>query len=157
MTTPTAVVPPPLPGNRPRGWWDRHWKWAVPVIAVVAIALFVASIFGLLVLGGRMMKSVEPYQRAVALARQEPRVAAALGAPIEEGWLPMGQISTQGGNGTANLDITLRGPRGKGHLYVDAQREGGQWQYRVLSFSGEGIQVDFPHDPPATDATHCEP
>lgn len=153
MATPTAVVPPPLPGSRPRGWWDRHWKWAVPVIAAVAIALFVAFILCVLVLGGRMMKSVEPYQHGVALARQEPRVAAALGAPIEEGWLPMGQVS----NDAANLDITLRGPRGKGHLYVKAQREGGQWQYSVLSFSGEGVRVDFPHDPPATDATRCEP
>ncbi|MBB5886050.1 hypothetical protein DYQ93_18425 [Xanthomonas sp. LMG 8992] len=148
--------PPPLPGTpgpttataqRPaqRGWWARHWKWAVPLIVLVLGALLLASI-AVFVLGlARVTKSSEPYRVGVMAAQHDPRVAAALGAPIKDGIMPSGNISTSGaGNGNAELSVSLHGSRANGTLYIEAERHAGEWHYttlQVLPDAGEAIPL----------------
>ncbi|OUL31516.1 hypothetical protein BV378_02230 [Nostoc sp. RF31YmG] len=152
-------MPPPLPAAPPRGLWSRHWKWIVPLIVLSVLMIFASFAVAIFLTVAHMLKSAEPYRHAVALARQEPQVIAALGEPMQEGWLPMGHYNTAGPSGEAAFDITLRGPRGEGHLYVEARRRAGRWEYPTLSFAPQGnvAGIDLPHDPPAQDASRCEP
>ncbi|WP_276595008.1 cytochrome c oxidase assembly factor Coa1 family protein [Xanthomonas campestris] len=128
MSTPPPLphpATPPPPARR--GWWSRHWKWAVPLLALLLIVVLAASI-GALVAGiARVMKSTEPYRVGVLTAQHDPRVATALGAPIKDGFLPSGNIATSGGGGHATLSVSLHGARGNGTLYIEAERHAGQW------------------------------
>ena len=105
----------------------RNWKWAVPLTLIggSAISLAVlASIFAF-VLG--TMKSSWAFNEGFRLAQQNIDVAAALGEPIESGWLPTGSIQVSGSSGEAELAIPISGPRGRGTLYVVARKSAGTW------------------------------
>jgi|GEM_PF-671234 len=151
MTEPQIVptrMPPPLPGATPALWWERNWKWFVPVLATSMTALLAAFVLALLWFVATMLKNSEPYRHAVSVAREDARVTAVLGSPIEEGLLPIGQLSTGGGSGAVNLSIRLNGPRGSGRLYLRATQRAGVWRYEALSFVAEGshARIELPHD-----------
>lgn len=119
-------TPPPLPGKKSTTWWQRNWKWFVPaclgsvVLFAGFIVLIVAIVFG-------MMKSSDAYKQALAEARINPYVQEALGSPIEEGFLIMGNINVNGSSGHADLAIPVSGPAGEGTIYVVASKSAGQW------------------------------
>ncbi|MCC4597769.1 cytochrome c oxidase assembly factor 1 family protein [Xanthomonas campestris pv. phormiicola] len=150
-------TPPPLPGSPASdpaaaappaaarsGWWARHWKWAVPLLALLLGAVLLASIavfvFGI----ASVTKASEPYRIGLAGAKVNPRVVAALGEPIEDGIMPSGSIATSNGTGSANLTVSLHGSRGNGTLYIEAERHAGEWHYttlQVLPDAGEAISL----------------
>jgi len=137
----TAAAPPPAVR---KGWWARHWKWAVPLLALLLGALLLASIAVFVVGIARITKSSEPYRIGLAGAKVDPRVVAALGEPIEDGIMPSGSISTSNGSGSANLHVSLHGSRGNGTLYIEAERHAGEWHYttlQVLPDAGEAISL----------------
>lgn len=145
--TPAAAQPPQPPAPPPavkRGWWARHWKWAVPLLALLLGAMLLASL-AVFVMGiARVTKSSEPYRIGLAEAKVDPRVVAALGEPIKDGIMPSGSISTSNGSGSANLNVSLHGSRGNGTLYIEAERHAGEWHYttlQVLPDAGEAISL----------------
>ncbi|WP_368563095.1 cytochrome c oxidase assembly factor Coa1 family protein [Pseudoxanthomonas sp. UTMC 1351] len=119
-------------------WWGRNWKWFVPVLAVVMLALFAAFFAAIFAFVFGMMKSSEPYREAVARATANPQIVQALGEPIESGYFVQGNISTQGTTGEANLAIPLKGPKGSAKVYVDASQSAGRWEYKTLVVQIEG-------------------
>lgn len=147
-------VPPPLPQTvvaRP-GWWERHWRWAVPVICVAGMAMFAGAIFALMSVVFGMMRDSEPYRLAMREARGNAEVVRTLGQPIEEGWMVSGSINTAGTRGQAELAIPIEGPKAGGTLYVEAHARNGVWTYDVLlvKVSGRDAVIDlWPELPPA--------
>jgi hypothetical protein len=150
-------TPPPLPGSplsdpaaaapptaARKGWWARHWKWAVPLLALLLGAMLLASM-AVFVLGiARVTKASEPYRVGLMAAQRDQRVIAALGAPVKDGIIPSGSLSTSNGTGSANFSVSLHGARGNGTLYIEAERHAGQWQYttlQVLPDAGEAIPL----------------
>lgn len=121
----------------PSTWLGRNWKWCVPVVAAL-LALFAAFIFGILALVFGAMKSSGPYQHAMARVEADPAVTAALGTPIEAGWLVQGNFSSNGPDGEANLAIPLDGPKADGTLYVVAKKQAGEWRYETLAVNVDG-------------------
>lgn len=121
-----------------RSWWQRHWKWCVPVIVMVLMGLCLAMILAVLgaILG--MIKHSTPYRDAVQAARQDTAVQALLGTPIREGWMPSGQINTHNDAGDASLRIALHGPRGEAELAVEATRQAKAWHYQTLEVRAAG-------------------
>jgi hypothetical protein len=95
------------------------------------ILLFMSALFG-------MMKSSDAYQQALREAKSNPAVVQALGEPIEEGWLTMGDISVNGPTGEANLQIPISGPKGQGDIYLEATKSAGQWNYSTLLVRVDG-------------------
>lgn len=124
----------PLPST----WWRRNWKWCVPVLAALLLALFAAFVFGILALVFGAMKSSDPYQHAMARVQADPAVTAALGTPIQAGWLVQGNFSSNGPDGDANLSIPLDGPKADGTLFVVAKKHAGQWRYETLAVNVDG-------------------
>lgn len=115
-----------------KDWWGRNWKWFVPVGclgSLIVFAGFLAMIF-FFVFG--LMKSSDPYKEALAMAKAHPIVQETLGTPIEAGLFTMGNISTSGPSGEADLSIPISGPYGGGTLFVTAEKAAGKWTYSAL-------------------------
>lgn len=126
---------PAYPGST---WWSRNWKWFVPSLAIVLLTLFAAFVLGILGLVFGALKSSEPYRHAVAQARADARVVAALGTPIQAGWFVQGNFNTDGTHGAADLAIPLDGPAADGTLYVVAGKSAGAWRYETLAVTVDG-------------------
>jgi hypothetical protein len=133
-------------------WWSRNWKWAVPVICVVAV---LAVVLPLLVVGAgaylfvsfmdHTFKSSGGYQQALALIRSNPAAIQALGTPIEDGWFPTGHVESGGSTGSSDLAIPVSGPDGGGTLYVRATSDMGSWHITrlVLKVKKTGEEIDL--------------
>jgi hypothetical protein len=115
-----------------KSYFDQNWKWIVPLVVlggVLILTVFVGGIF-LAIFG--TMKSSDPYKMAVARARANQEVVAALGSPIAEEWFVSGNINWSGTRGDASLEIPIYGPKGKGRIYLDASKRGGDWTFSEL-------------------------
>jgi hypothetical protein len=123
---------PPVTQEEPKNWWQRNWKWFVPVGCLGVLVLFAAllTLIGTLVFG--MIKSSAVYKDALATTRSNPAVVQALGTPIEPGILVMGSINISGSSGNADLAIPISGPNGKGTIYAKATRAEGKWTFSRL-------------------------
>ena len=125
-------------------WWGRNWRWVVPIGCLIptfgccglgVIALFVGGITGG-ILGG--MKSSDAYKEAVAKAKGNEAVQAALGLPIEEGFFVTGNIHVNGPNGKANLAIPISGPKGSATVFAIADKQAGRWTFSTLEVAVDG-------------------
>lgn len=134
------------------GWWQRNWKWFVPMLGALLLTLcvgaflaFMSAIFG-------MIKSSDAYQQPLQRAQRSPAVTAALGEPVTAGWLVMGNIEVNGPSGEANLQIPLSGPTAKGDLFVEAKKSAGAWTYHVLvvQVGDGGKRIDLLEEDSAT-------
>ena len=136
----------PAQGN----WFGRNWKWAAPtgcLLLVLLVGAFISAIFFFVF---SMMKSNDAYQHSLETARANPAVVAALGQPIEDGWLVTGNFEESGGAGQAQFSIPLSGPKGSGTLYVEARKSAGQWDYSTMALEMDTSKqrVDLLETPP---------
>jgi hypothetical protein len=136
-----AAQPAPRPG-----WWSRNWKWFVPtgccltplVVGAAVLCFFVFVIFAAL-------KQSDVYKTAVARAKSDARVTAALGTPVKEGWYLSGNTNVNGSSGDADISIPISGPKGKGTIYAVATKSAGEWTYSklVVKIDSTGETIDL--------------
>ncbi|MFH6992453.1 cytochrome c oxidase assembly factor Coa1 family protein [Flavobacterium sp. FlaQc-48] len=115
-----------------RSWWDRNWKWFVPtgcLSILVIFGLFIASLFFGIT---SMMKSSDAYKESMTIVAQNKTIIEKLGNPIENDGMVSGSISTSNNTGHCNLQIPIKGPKGKGTLFVIAEKRG-KWKYSQMS------------------------
>lgn len=138
-------MPPPLPAAPRRGWWQRHWRWAVPLLCLFGAAAFAGFVALLMFAVIEGMRSSDTYATAMQRAREHPQVTAALGTPIEPGWYLSGRMSESGTSGQASLQIPISGPKGAADLYVEAEKTAGRWTYSTLmvDVDGRGEPIDL--------------
>jgi hypothetical protein len=113
-------------------WWNRNWKWFVPVGCLTLLTLFVGVVFLLVAGVFGLMKQSDPYRHGLQAAQTHPAVIAALGSPIEPGFFASGNIHVDNASGEAKLAIPISGPKGEGTLYVEAEKQRGRWNYSAL-------------------------
>jgi hypothetical protein len=113
-------------------WWNRNWKWFVPVGCLGSLTLFAGFIILIILLVFGMMKSSDVYKDALAKAKTNTTVQEAIGIPIEEGMFIAGNINVSGPSGQADLSIPISGPDGKATIYVVASKSAGQWIFSTL-------------------------
>lgn len=134
-------------------WWQRNWKWVVPVGCLGTLFGVVAFVAIILVVVFGAIKSSEPVEYAYQTAKRDARVHAVLGQPVEEGFFVSGSVNSNGPTGSADLSLPISGPKHSGTLYVVAHKQAGQWQYRVFELEVEGkygrINLLGPASPPA--------
>ncbi|MES2924875.1 MAG: cytochrome c oxidase assembly factor Coa1 family protein [Verrucomicrobiota bacterium] len=135
-----------MPQLPPSGWWNRNWKWVVPVSVVTALCLFIGSILLLVSTVFGMIKSAAPYKDALAKAVANPQVQSALGTPVSDGFFVSGSISSAGASGSATMDIPISGPKGEGTLHVEAKKSAGVWTYSTLEVAvpGQPERIQLP-------------
>lgn len=128
-----------------KNWWGRNWKWFVPTGCLTMVLVcggFVTLIFTF-VLGA--LKSSDVYNEALAKARTNAQVTAALGTPIEPGFWVSGNINVSNDSGNADMSIPISGPQGSGTIYVTATKSTGRWNYStmVCEVSGSGNRINL--------------
>jgi len=130
---------PPLPpqSSRPKNWFDRNWKWFVPALIIFCLLIFGGFIAAILFGTMHMFDSSEPYKTAVERAMKNPEVQAKLGTPITVGRFTSGSINLNGPSGNASIEIPLRGPKGRGVVYIEAKKRAGKWAYETLEFAAD--------------------
>jgi hypothetical protein len=108
---------------------------AFAAIFVACIVFFVFSI----------LKSSDAYKIAVARAKSDQRVVAALGTPISEGMFASGKTNVNGPSGEADIGIPISGPKGKATIYAVATKSEGQWSFSKLDvkIDGTGETIDL--------------
>jgi hypothetical protein len=134
MSLPDPAISP----SPQRSWWQRNWKWAVPlgsVSALAVIALFVAAVAALVF---TTIRREDLYREAVARAKASPAVQAELGSPVHEGWWMLGRLRTRGSWGIARFSVPLKGTAKNGTLYVWANKSAERWTYERLEVAVEG-------------------
>jgi hypothetical protein len=94
--------------------------------------LFFALVGSILVFVFSTMKSTDVYTQALARAKADPTVIEALGSPLKDGFLVSGNTTVNGASGESNLAIPISGPKGKGTIYVSANKSLGRWNYSGL-------------------------
>lgn len=112
----------------------------------LAILAVIAACIGVFMFGiTSAFRASDVYQEALRTAQNDPQVIAALGSPVQAGWLTTGSIETSGLSGEADLRIPIYGPEGRGTLYVQARRESGVWRYYTLAVvvNGSGQTIDL--------------
>ena len=129
------------PATPKPNWWNRNWKWFVPTGCFTLMLLFLVFVGSILVIVFSAMKSTDVYKEALARAKTDPAVIEALGSPIKDGFLVSGNTNVNGASGESNLAIPIYGPKGKGTVYVSANKSLGQWNY-----SGLVVEVAQTHE-----------
>jgi hypothetical protein len=140
---PLAPGPPTPKGN----WWKRNWKWFVPLGCSSMVVLFLALVGSIALIVFSAMKSTNVYKDALARAKANSAVIEALGQPIKEGFLVSGNTNVNGASGKANLSIPISGPKGKGTIYVKANKSLGRWNYSglVVEIARTHQRIDLLH------------
>ncbi len=112
---------------------QRIWAIAGAVTLIAAIGLGVAIWFSVMA----FFKNSEAYQMAVAQLNASTEVVSALGTPITTGF-PSGKIETSGPTGSALLQFSAAGPKGKGTVYLHARKDLGTWRIIRMEVQVEG-------------------
>jgi hypothetical protein len=142
-TTPTA---PPVPAATPPQK-SGCLKWAVIGCGVV-IALFAAFCAVLVFVVFGAIKRSDVYKGALHRAQSDPRVIAALGEPIEPGFLVTGNVHVDTRSGDAEINFPISGPKQKAKVHAVATLENGQWKYETLTVTPEnGAMIDLNSSP----------
>ena len=113
----------------------------MPLGCLSVAFLFLAFVGSILVIVFGAIKSSDVYREALARAKADPAVIEALGSPIKDGFLVSGNTNVNGASGESNLAIPISGPKGKGTIYVSANKSLGQWNY-----SGLVVEVGQTHE-----------
>lgn len=138
---PPPLTPQPLRGN----WWQRNWKWFVPTGCLTLLAFAALFVVCIIFFVFSVMKSSDAYKIAVARAKTDHRVVAALGTPIKDGMFSSGKTNVNGPSGDADIAIPIFGPKGKATIYVVATKSEGQWSFSKLNvkIDGTGETIDL--------------
>jgi hypothetical protein len=126
----------------PRGWWSRNWKWFVPTGCFSLVLIFVGCIFAFVIvtLVPGSFRNTDVYRQAMAKATSNPEVVAQLGTPIKVSTFLSGSVTSADGSGEANMTIPISGPKGKGNIYLEARKFGGEWTFQRLVVAIDGRQ-----------------
>ncbi|MBF4463666.1 cytochrome c oxidase assembly factor Coa1 family protein [Flavobacterium sp. LC2016-12] len=115
-----------------KNWWDRNWKWFVPTGCLGLIVLFGLFIAGIFFGVTSMMKDSDAYKESMTIVQHDKSVNDKLGSPIEADGMVSGNISIHNDTGNCDLQIPIKGSKGKGTLFVVAEKRG-KWKYSQMS------------------------
>jgi hypothetical protein len=129
-------------------WKNRAWRdaehfrhaqraWAIAGLLIWAVVIG-GTAYGVTAVP-RLMKGTEAYRMTMDAVRSDPKVAAALGGNIEDGFWVGGNVHVEGGGtGGAAYRIPVHGDKAAGTVFSHALRSGGQWTLRLLYVAVDG-------------------
>jgi len=161
MDTINSVPAPSTAAPRPRNWFDKNWKWFVPLLAGVGLLVLGSFVLGVFSLVNSMFRDSYPYKVAMDRANASAEVSDRIGKPFKVGWFTSGSINYRGPEGDAALNIPITGPKGRGTIVVVAKRHVNRWTFETLEVDVEGQDNPIPlldhaspaASPPSSDTT----
>ena len=124
--------PPPGATPPPRQKSGSGCLKALAIGCSVIILLGAAATIALFVFVFSVIKRTDVYREAYHRASTNPRVIAALGAPIEKGWWVFGSVHIENDSGNADFNFPISGPKAKARVHVAASFNGNSWTYSEL-------------------------
>lgn len=115
-----------------KNWWDRNWKWFVPTGCLSLVILFALFIGGIFFGVTSLMKDSDVFKESMTAVQHNKIVIEKLGNPIETDGMISGSISTSSNTGNCDLQIPIKGPKGKAALFIVATKRG-KWKYDQMS------------------------
>jgi hypothetical protein len=112
---------------------SKRGKLGIGTLATASLVVF--FVIPLFLAVEAMMRSSDAYKLTLNTAQASPCVTSALGLPLEPGWMMEGGITESSVEGSAELSIPVRGPKGKGSLDVQAKKQKGNWRIDSLIFT----------------------
>jgi hypothetical protein len=118
-------------------WQNRRWidvnhfkitqrKWAITGFILVGVGF---PSFFLLIMSA--MKG-EAFNLAIQEIRNNDEVVEKIGTDIEPGFFVMGEVSTSGSDGVANLSFSISGDLGSAKAAVYATKSLGEWNLKEV-------------------------
>jgi hypothetical protein len=133
-------VPPPQPAAT-----SGCLKW-LAIGCTALVVLCGIGILGLVFFVFGAIKHSDVYRQALSRASSDPRVVEALGTPIEPGWWVSGSVNANNGEGTANINFPVSGPKGSARIHAAASRDNDAWSYSSIVVRPEkGGEIDVLH------------
>jgi hypothetical protein len=125
--------------TRPIGerWWKKTSVRVVGAFIIVAVLFATLLTFAV----EKMFRSSDVYKITLQKALQSPCLANRLGTPITSSGMISGSMTTSVNDGSANLSIPVRGPKGRGNLNVIADKGDGSWILHSLILTQRGEEV----------------
>jgi len=125
-----------------KNWFGRNWKWSLPAFGCLSI--IIATIVTFILLFGAMETKItemfidsEPYVVGMENLKQNELVIDKLGDPIKPNGTLEGNINYENDQGTADLKIPLKGPKGEASLLIIAEKNGEIWTYQTMKVTFE--------------------
>ena len=119
-----------------KNWFQRNWKWALPSFGCLTVIVVFALLFGAMVSKVTdMFKDSVPYSVSMETLQKNELVIEILGEPIEPNGMFKGNINYENEEGTADLKIPVKGPKGEATLLVIAEKKGNNWTYQTMNVS----------------------
>lgn len=125
-----------------KNWWERNWKWFVPtgcLSLIILVCLFIGGIFFGIT---SIMKDSDAYKGAMTEVQHNNLVIEKLGKPIESDGMVSGSINVSNNSGNCNIQIPIKGPKGKGTVFVVATKRG-DWKYEELAVYIEATKEEI--------------
>ncbi|TPG41736.1 cytochrome c oxidase assembly factor Coa1 family protein [Flavobacterium pectinovorum] len=125
-----------------KSWWDRNWKWFVPtgcLSLLVLLGLFITAVFFGVT---SMMKDSDVYKETLTEVKHNKVIIEKLGNPIEADGMTSGNISLSNDTGNCDLQIPIKGSKGKGTIFIVAEKRG-TWKYSVKSVYIEATKEEI--------------
>lgn len=97
-------------------------------VALAFVLVVAAFVFG-------MLRNSDPAKMAVQRAEANPVVTSRLGTPLKMGMFVSGNVNVNGASGHADMQIPVTGPRGKGTIYLIADKRLGRWEFSALEIA----------------------
>lgn len=113
-------------------WEQKSRRWVFLGLIGLVTGIFG---FGLLTLdvSYRMLKHAPVMTEAVLRLSSDPRILEALGSPVHTGWAVTGELEDLPEQGSARMEFSLRGPKGRAQVKLRAEKSPtGTWRYLLL-------------------------
>jgi hypothetical protein len=108
---------------------------------VAVIAVFVGTLWYAV---SNMIRSSDPYRIAIQQAEKSTCVNALIGTQFEAGgWSMTGGIQESADEGSADLNIPVRGHVGKGRLRVSSVKRQGIWNIKAMALSTDTREIQI--------------
>ena len=129
----TAQPPAAAPAAKKTGCikWGAIGCGLLAILGAIGIAVVVVIVFG-------AIKSTDAYKEAKNRAANDPRVIAAIGSPVQAGFLVSGNVNVKNSSGDADISFSVSGPKGKAAVHAVATRSAAGWRYSELTAKPEG-------------------
>jgi len=120
-----------------KSWWNKNWKWIIPVLGIFLISIFTISTTDI---GENTFDIVKAYadpdliETAVSKAQENDEVKELLGTLEQVDKMAKLEGSVKYSNNDTYVDISVRvkGSKGKGRMRILAERNGETWEYKKI-------------------------
>ncbi len=116
-----------------KNWFGRNWKWAVPSLGCLTIIIVIIALAATMVTKVTgLFKDSAPYAVGMETLLKNELVIEKLGEPIEAKGMFQGNIVYSNDDGSADIKIPVKGPKGEATLLVIAEMKNDVWTYQTM-------------------------